>query len=358
MRSRLMQFGVCISNKIDETGIAAYAENLGYSHAWVTDTQMIFSDCWATLALVARQTRTIKIGTGVAIAPTRLAPVTANAIATINQLAPGRTFLGIGTGNTAMRLMGQPPMKIGEFAEYLRVVRGLLDGKRVDYTYQGRTAPIELMMREFGFYAIEPRIPMYVSGFGPRAMELAGEAGDGLVFSIPRVPTVADALQHVREGAARSARSLKDFHTCALTSVIVQELGEALNSDRIVREYGPGIMASVHYAYDKWMRAGGDPPPFMRSIWERYCALLKDVPLAIRHLRIHDSHYTYMREDEAALVTPELVRAVALAGTPTELVEIIGDLARQGLSQIMFLPSVVNQYRMVETFARQVMARL
>ena len=46
-----------------------------------------------------------------------------------------------------------------------------------------------------GFYALEPRIPMFVSGFGPKAMALAGEVGDGLVFSIPRVPTVEDALK-------------------------------------------------------------------------------------------------------------------------------------------------------------------
>jgi alkanesulfonate monooxygenase SsuD/methylene tetrahydromethanopterin reductase-like flavin-dependent oxidoreductase (luciferase family) len=65
-----------------------------------------------------------------------------------------------------------------------------------------------------------------------------------------------------------------------------------------------------------------------------------------------------MREDEAPLVTPELVRAVALAGTPDELIERIRDLDRQGLSQLMFLPTVVNQYRLVETFSRQVMARL
>ena len=353
-----MEFGICIPSKIDETGIAAYAENLGYSHAWITDTQMIFSDCWATLALVAQQTRTMKIGTGVAIAPTRLAPVTANAIATINRLAPGRTFLGIGTGNTAMRLMGQPPMKIDEFADYLRVVRALLDGKRVDYTYRGHTAPIELLMREFGFYALEPRIPMFISGFGPRAMALAGELGDGLVFSIPRVPSVADALKHAREGAARAGRSLEGFHTCALASVIVLEPGEALDSERIVREYGPAIMAAVHYVYDKWTRTGGDPPPFIRPIWKRYCELLQAVPPEVRHLRLHDSHYTFMREDEAPLVTPELVRAVALVGTPGELVEKIRDLDRQGLSQLMFLPSVVNQYRLAETFSRKVMARL
>jgi alkanesulfonate monooxygenase SsuD/methylene tetrahydromethanopterin reductase-like flavin-dependent oxidoreductase (luciferase family) len=353
-----MEFGICIPNKIDEVGIAPYAENLGYTHAWVTDTQMIYSDCWATLALVAQQTRTMRIGTGVAVAPTRLAPVTANAIATINRLAPGRTFLGLGTGNTAMRLMGQPPMAIAEYAEYLRVVRALLDGERVDYTLRGRTAPIEMMMRKFDFYALEPRIPMYVSGFGPRAMALAGEVGDGLVFSIPRVPTVEHALEHARKGAARAGRTLDDFYTCALTPIIVLEPGEALNSQRVVREYGPSILASVHYAYDRWSRVGGDPPAFMRPIWKRYCALLADVPRELLHLRLHDSHYTFVRDDEAALVTAELVRAVAVVGTPDELIERIRDLDRQGLDQLMFLPTVVNQFRAVETFSRNVMARL
>lgn len=213
-------------------------------------------------------------------------------------------------------------------------------------------------MREFGFYALEPRIPMYVSGFGPRAIALAGEFGDGLVFSIPRTPTVAGALQHAREGAARAGRSLSDFHTCALASVIVLERGEALDSERVVREYGPAIMASVHYAYDRWMLNGGEAPRFMASIWERYCALMQEVPAQVRHIRLHDSHYTFMREDEAALVTPDLVRAVAVVGEPEELIERIRDLERQGLSQLMFLPSVVNQYRLVETFSRKVMSRL
>ena len=117
-------------------------------------------------------------------------------------------------------------------------------------------------------------------------------------------------------------------------------------------------MASVHYAYDKWARSGGEPPLFMQPIWSRYRALLKDVPADVLHIRLHDSHYTFMRDDEAPLVTPDLVRAVSLVGTPDELIERIRDLAGQGLSQIMFLPTVTNQYRLVETFSRKVMARL
>ena len=78
----------------------------------------------------------------VAIAGTRTAPVTAHSIASIHRLAPGRTFLGIGAGNTALRLMGHRPLGVAEFGEYLRVVRALLDGDEVDFSFRGRTAPI------------------------------------------------------------------------------------------------------------------------------------------------------------------------------------------------------------------------
>src|SRR5579859_969035 len=130
-----MAFGIGIDTHVNKWDLARYAEELGYDRAWVPDSQMIWSDCYATLALAAVNTKRIKIGTGVAIAGTRIAPVTAHSIASINQLAPGRVFLGIGTGHTAMRVMGQSPMPIEEFREYLRVVRKLLAGEAVEYTY-------------------------------------------------------------------------------------------------------------------------------------------------------------------------------------------------------------------------------
>src|SRR3989304_8460734 len=101
-----MDFGIGTS-KIDEIGYIPHAENLGYSHCWVTDSQMIRSNCFAVLALAAQATRTMRIGTGVNVPGLRLAPVAANGIATINRLAPGRTFIAFGTGNTGMRMLGQ-----------------------------------------------------------------------------------------------------------------------------------------------------------------------------------------------------------------------------------------------------------
>src|ERR1700749_3334355 len=123
-----MEFGICFDTHIEKWDLIKYAEDLGYDRAWVPDSQMIWSDCYATLALAAHNTSRIKLGTGVATPGVRLPPVTAPSIASINRIAPGRVFLGIGTGHTAMRVMGQEPMPIKEFREYLRVTRALLNG--------------------------------------------------------------------------------------------------------------------------------------------------------------------------------------------------------------------------------------
>src|SRR5438445_9554233 len=123
-----MRFGICVMANVDEIGFFNHAETLGYESVWVTDSQLLFSDCYAVLALAARQTTRLRIGPGTAICGTRIPPVQVAAIATLNRLAPDRVFLGIGTGNTAMRSMGQRPIKIADFAEYLRVLSALLRG--------------------------------------------------------------------------------------------------------------------------------------------------------------------------------------------------------------------------------------
>src|SRR2546421_12526691 len=140
-----MDFGI-VTAKIDEIGYITHAENLGYSHAWITDSPMIRSNCWAVLALAAHQTRTIRLGTGVNVPGLRLAPAAANGIATINRLAPGRCFISLGTGHTAMRMLCQKPMPLKPFREYIRGMRGVLNREEVDYPLNGATHPIRCRM--------------------------------------------------------------------------------------------------------------------------------------------------------------------------------------------------------------------
>ena len=121
-----MDIGVCVASRVTDIDYVVHAERLGFSHAWMADSQMLWSDVFASLALAADRTDTINVGTGVAVSGTRPAAVNAAGIATINALAPGRTFFGVGSGNTARRIMGMPPQKIAEFDAYLKTLVPLL----------------------------------------------------------------------------------------------------------------------------------------------------------------------------------------------------------------------------------------
>ncbi len=140
-----MKFGVTVVPRVADWKLFVDLEAMGYDCAWAADSQMLYSDAYAVLALAAANTSRIRLGTGVSVAGVRLAPVTAHSIATINKLAPGRVFLGIGTGHTAMRVMGKDPMKAAAFREYLRVLRALLHGEEVDYALDAENHDIRFL---------------------------------------------------------------------------------------------------------------------------------------------------------------------------------------------------------------------
>ena len=315
-----MKFGITTS-KIDEIGLITRAENLGYDFCWVSDSQMIRSNPWAVLALAAHQTRTIRIGTGVAVAGLRLAPVAANSIATINRIAPGHTFMGIGTGNTAMRAMGQPPMGIKAFGVYVRVVKGLLQGDEVEYTLNGVTHPIQFQNPEFNYIDVENHIPIHIGGFGPRAQALAGEIGDGLITGIPRGGTIAQAMANVRKGADRSGRSLDGFETFGLVNILMLKPGEKLTDAAVIQQCGSAIMANIHFVVD-WVKETGNPPPdYILPFWDEYMDFHNKRDADTAHMKLHQSHYSFLDPEEARFVTPEMIKAFTIAGQPEEMVE-------------------------------------
>ena len=131
-----MDFGVCVLAKPTHCAQdAKIAEDHGFTHVWVSDTQMMAGDPYVCLGLIAQQTRRVKLCTGVSIVGTRIPPVIANSIATVNQLAPGRVILGLGAGNSAWRAMGMAPRSLRTLREDVRVIRGLLRGDEVNYQH-------------------------------------------------------------------------------------------------------------------------------------------------------------------------------------------------------------------------------
>jgi alkanesulfonate monooxygenase SsuD/methylene tetrahydromethanopterin reductase-like flavin-dependent oxidoreductase (luciferase family) len=353
-----MDFGI-VTAKVDEIGYITHAENLGYSHCWVTDSLMIRSNCWAVLALAAERTRSMRLGTGVNVPGLRLAPAAVNGIATINRLAPGRCFISLGTGHTGMRMLGHKPMKLAPFREYVQVVRALLSTGEADYTLDGETHRIRFQMREHRFVDLDHPIPLYVAGFGPKAQALAGELGDGLVSGLPRGGTVPEMLAHARSGAARAGRALpQGFHTAAMVTLALRQPGEAPDSERIIQECGAAVITGLHYLVAQHLETGEDPPAYARPMWAGYLKWLDEAPSALRHQRLHGSHYSFLDPEEARFITPDLIRASCLTGVPEEIVEQVRALEQEGLRQLMLYPPLSRQYRVIEDFAERVMARL
>lgn len=356
----VMDFGICVASRPRDIEYVVEAEGLGFTHAWMADSQMIWSDVYAMLALAADRTSTIRVGTGVAVAGTRPAPVTAAAMATINELAPGRTFCGIGTGNTAMRIMGHAPMRIAEFDRYLRDLRPLLRGEEIDYEWAGRTSAVRHLMPDDGFVRFDPPVPIHVSAFGPRALDLAARHGDGLITSAPPEP---QAIRSIRTTVSerRAAHGLSteraDFPISTLTTVCVLEPGEAVDSPRVREEVGAFAIAGLHYAYEQFTQLGREPARHLHDIWDDYVAALDAVPEERRHLRTHLGHNCWVIPDEERFVTAELIERSCLVGEPGALRERVVELEDAGLDQIVVLPPLAAKEKVARDIARELIGR-
>lgn len=347
-----MDIGICVPSHVGDIDYVVRAEALGYSHAWLADSQMIWSDCYAALALAAHRTSTIRLGTGVAITGTRPASVNAAGIATINALAPGRTFFGVGSGNTAMRIMGLPPQRIAQFDEYLTEIGPLLKGEE-SYVREGdQKIPIKHVMPDKGFVNFEDPIPMYVSGFGPKSLALAGKHGDGAVLAMPASAAMMENIWGMIEADGDVDRD--NFYTTALTAMIVREDDEAVDSERIRHECGAMAMASLHFAYDQWRNFGRQPPNAVAGVWEDYTKLLETYPEDRRHQRIHMGHNCWVLPEEEQFLTAELIQATCLVGTQDELIEKLRALDEAGLNQVMNLPSFDPRFDVLNDIAEKI----
>src|SRR6202051_5098805 len=123
-----MEFGIGIATSGESWKLAQRAEELGFTHAWFYDTQMITADCFTAMGAAAVKTGKIRLGTGVLVPSNRLAAVTANALATLNGLAPGRIDFGVGTGFSARRAMGFGAVKIAAMEAFIAAVHWRLRG--------------------------------------------------------------------------------------------------------------------------------------------------------------------------------------------------------------------------------------
>ena len=140
-----MKYSVAFASQTDSWRWVRRAEELGFHAAWFYDTQLLNPDVFVCMALAAHETSTIRLGTGVLVPSNRIEPVTANAFASLNKIAPGRIDFGVGTGFTARRTMGLGAIPLAKTEEYIQRVRQLLRGETVDWEFESKSRKIRFL---------------------------------------------------------------------------------------------------------------------------------------------------------------------------------------------------------------------
>ena len=332
-----MDFDIFLAPAADSWKVVRRAEELGFRRAWFYDTQLLNSELFASMAAAAMQTAKIRLGTGVLIPSNRIAPVAASGLATLNALAPGRIDFGISTGFTARRTMGLRPVKLADMEEYVRVVRGLLAGQTLEWTFEDKRRKIRFLNPEVGAINIKDPIPVHVSALGPRARRLTAKLGAGWIHATASVAHAGAALADMQSAWRDAGRDPAGLAATAAIAGCVLGDNEPSDSPRAKAHAGPTATIALHSLVerDEFGDLGRPIPPALAPLIEQYRQIyLEYEPPDARYLSNHRGHLMFLRPEEQAICTAELIRATTFTAPRAELRERIRELGQAGFDHV------------------------
>jgi 5,10-methylenetetrahydromethanopterin reductase len=302
------------------------AERGGFSNLWITD-HFNNRNVYATLAAASIYTDMIVLGPGVTN-PYMANPVfIAQAVATLEEMAPGRVALGIGAGDkTTLDTVGvEMRAPLAAIQESIAIIRGMLNGETV--SYQGevfRTAGAKFLFKT-------RKIPVYVGAQGPKMLALAGRMGDGVLINACHPRDVEYAVSCVKEGATEAGRKLGEVDVAVYTAFSVHQDLKKANKAAV-----PPVSFIV----------AGCPPQLL----ERHGISVGKAGEIKEALKANDWGRAFGE------VTPEMISAFSVCGTPEMCMERIAELLKSGITQfVVGSPIGLNIREAIDLVSREIM---
>lgn len=318
-----MEFGIAMATAADAWKLAQRAEALGFANAWFYDTQMLSADCFVAMGAAAVKTERIRLGTGVLIPSNRIAPVTANALASLNQLAPGRIDFGVGTGFTGRRAMGLGALKLADMEEYIRVVMGMLAEETVETELDGKTRKIRFLNPDAGLINTSDPVDLHISAYGPRGRALTAKLGAAWILFFNDVADGIKGLKGMQQSWTEAGRAASDLQATAFVLGCVLGNGEAADSPRAMAQAGPRAAVLLHRCADEALAGLPNSSPVPDSVAQAVAGYVelargfepKDAPW----LENHRGHLMFVKDIERPFITPELIRQTTFTGTEDDI---------------------------------------
>ncbi|HZQ02363.1 MAG TPA: LLM class flavin-dependent oxidoreductase [Reyranella sp.] len=351
-----MDFGIALPTAADNYKLVQRAEELGFTHAWFYDTQMLSGDCFVAMGAAAVHTKKIRLGTGVLVPSNRIAPVTANALATLNKLAPGRIDFGVGTGFTARRAMGFGAMKVKDMETYIAQVYGLLRGETIDFEMEGHRKKTRFLNPELGLIDTKSPIALHLSAYGPRTRDLTAKLKAGWIDFVASVAHGTKEVTDMRAAWIKAGHAADGLKATAFALGCVLADGEPADSERAMAQAGPRAAVMLHRAADEAMM-GFKPgttamPARQRPEIEGYLALARGFePKDAPYLENHRGHLMFVKPGERKFISADLIKSTSFTATEKELKERIEALRAAGFSQFT-IQLVPGQEKALADWAR------
>jgi 5,10-methylenetetrahydromethanopterin reductase len=295
-----IQFGINFMPTAPATEMVAWArmvEREGFDILGISDSQSICRDVYVTLGLCAAGTERIRLGPRVITPRTRHPAVAASAAATLEELAPGRTLVGIGTGDSAVYNLGLTPVRLAELREYAMTIRALLTTGEAEY--HGARARLTWSRAQ---------VPIFLAASGPRTLRLAGQIADGVVVRTGVLPEmIRDSIAQVASGAAEAGRHPADIEMWWWPDVNV-----AGSWREAIDEIKMSLAAAGNHLSRFTMEGKHLPPelrPRVKRLGERYAYT--------DHVQPRSANAKLIEELE---LVEYLADRFAVAGTPTDCI--------------------------------------
>ena len=210
-----MHFGITIKPDMPVERIVALtrqAEAAGFQYGWIFDSHILWLEPYPLLTLMAVNTKNMRLGTCVTNPATRDITVTSSLFATLNLISGGRMQLGIGRGDSSRRVLGKKPVGAGDLERAVKTFRELTAAHEIDYDGQ----PTRISWAKGSS-------PVWIAGYGPRVLDLAGRVGDGVILQFADPDLIAWCLSLVKKGAEAAGRDFRTIEVMAAAPVWVSD---------------------------------------------------------------------------------------------------------------------------------------
>lgn len=288
------------------TFYAIQAEKSGFNTLWVTD-HFNNRNVYVSLAIVSAYTDKIRFGPGVTNPYLAHPIVTAQAVSTLNEIAPGRVVCGIGVGDrTTLEMVNMKPSKpLETIRESVRIIREITSGDNLEM--KGEIFTVSGAKLNF---KPASKIPIFIGAQGPKMLALAAEIGDGVLINASHPKDVENAVEFVKEGVVKAGKRLEDLEIAAYTSFSV-----AKEPEKAAKAVVPVVAYIV----------AGCPEMILQKH-----GISVETADKIRQAIIQGRW-----KDAFSLITEGMVEAFSICGTPETVVEKIDRLVKVGTTQIV-----------------------